>query len=302
MFVDHCNCGAHVLTPLQSMTGDDGTGTFFFQPAHCKPLLCAHIINVLQKIKKNLHKHILVPFPHQMARPAVRCFIASHIDCDKRPSLLRHAIDAAFAAGVENVHVSLSVNHDAHWTLVDRALGGVLSLPSVHVLYNSVQLSQFQHLYALVKDAQSRGLELAQDTIVFCDDDDLLLKCPQVTSAGFARSIAYVPTSSTKYAAASRADMLSAPRDDFTIGRDFAGYACPGWFLIEFLQEHADILELPVLDTMFVVAVDVAIEATSVTTATVAELENTVATLVQNPFVFYRKWDNPCTWRRSLPL
>lgn len=209
----------------------------------------------------------------------MHCFIASHLDCALRLDLLCHAIASALEVGVEHVHVSISLERK----FADLADGVVTRLQTefvttkVTVWYSRRHKTQFQHLFALTQHTA----DLAPGTfVVLLDDDDLLLSLPSASmAAGYAYKSTWMETEHVTTAAEAVAAVAAKPKK-FGMELDFSGTVCTLLFLREFLVKHANKLNDPCLDCVFV--------------ADKAFLD--CAWTDTKPFVFYRTWKNPRSW------
>ena len=167
---------------------------------------------------------------------------ASHYDCKIKGLLLKFAIESLIKIGVDKCFVSMSFNDKTHYAKYKYIISELEKIyPQLKIYIHLEKMFQFQHLEFLSKNIEK--IVNLDDKIIFCDDDDIILKLPDITKSdiicGYHWITDFVENDISNFNNYQSITKIIENNDKSKWRKeiDFGGYICPYKLLKDFFHE-----------------------------------------------------------------
>jgi hypothetical protein len=213
---------------------------------------------------------------------------ASHYDCDIKNVILKHTIESLVKNDIDKCFVSISFDSQQHYLKYKNKIEDIKTLfgerLEIHIHHS--KFYQFQHLQYLCQ--VMTAFANPTDKILFCDDDDLLIRLPPVdeydTIAGFQYLTDIYETNPESFIDHTQfVDMLKSPESNsWEKINDFSGYVCKYELFQKFFEMNTfDFTSKDPLEIWYFQLID---------TKFMTFLDSTKPHISAEPFIYHRCW------------
>lgn len=214
---------------------------------------------------------------------------ASHFDCKIKPIILDYTIESLIINQVDKCLVSMSFESEEHYLENKQTINNLIEKYSdkLKIYIQKGKLFQFQHLEFLCNKMVDFVRD--DDKVIFCDDDDIIIRLPDIKSHKVISGIQYI-TGFTEDEKSGYSDFHkikeyknSSNQKYWNIVTDFSGYICSYKIFSNFFKVHnlnfqknntkLELMSFQLIDTTFM-----------------RYLDNFDVYKESKPFVYHRIW------------